>query len=109
MAGIKELVDSVHENAVEHGWWDEDRPFTEVVALIHSEISEALEEYRGGHGETEIFFGEGGKPEGIPVEMADAVIQIMDWCGRKGVDLESVILRKHEYNRDRPYRHGQSC
>lgn len=39
-------VQEIHENAVAHGWWIEDRDFGEICALIHSELSEALEEYR---------------------------------------------------------------
>lgn len=103
---INELAKSIHQNAVEHGWWEGDRQFPEVVALIHSEVSEALEEYRSGHGANEVYFGEHGKPEGIPIELADAVIRILDYCAEAGIDIEGAILRKHEYNRDRPYRHG---
>ncbi len=36
----------IHENAVAHGWWENERTFAEVVALFHSELSEALEEFR---------------------------------------------------------------
>lgn len=43
---IQALAQEVHQNAVEHGWWDEDRSIFEIVALIHSEWSEALEEAR---------------------------------------------------------------
>ena len=103
---LNDLAKSIHENAVEHGWWDEDRKFPEIVALIHSEVSEALEEYRNGHRPDEVYCGEGGKPEGIPVELADAIIRILDYCAHEAIDIESILLRKHEYNHDRPYKHG---
>lgn len=76
----------------------------ERIALIHSELSEALEEYRRGTlGDYE---GEGGKPEGFAIELADAVIRLFDLCGALGIDLEDAVSRKHEYNRTRQYRHG---
>lgn len=40
---INEFAAEVHKNAVEHGWWEGERTFPEIVALIHSEVSEALE------------------------------------------------------------------
>lgn len=46
LSGLNELARDIHENAKAHGWWDENRSFPEVVALCHSELSEALEEYR---------------------------------------------------------------
>lgn len=106
MTGINDLAKDIHENAVEHGWWDEERGFPEILALIHSEVSEALEEYRNGHAPTESYFSENGKPEGIPFELADVVIRVFDYCGRAGIDIESAIAQKHEYNKTRPYRHG---
>lgn len=45
---INDWVKEIHGNAVDHGWWDEPRTFGEVVALCHSELSEALEEDRAG-------------------------------------------------------------
>ncbi|WP_333594379.1 hypothetical protein [Anaerospora hongkongensis] len=119
---INELVKEVHQNAINHGWWSEERSFGELIALCHSELSEALEEYRNGHplikGELPILYYSGGgyrataptkcstKPEGIAPELADTVIRIMDICGKYGIDLEAAILEKHEYNKTRPYKHG---
>ncbi len=124
---IKELVKEIHENAVAHGWWDKERSFGDIIALCHSELSEALEEYRDNRPEMYYiadtvqddgkvipcirtdygdgtFYGE--KPEGIGVELADCVIRIFDYCGKAGIDIASIIEVKHEYNRTRPYRHG---
>jgi NTP pyrophosphatase (non-canonical NTP hydrolase) len=106
MTGINEVAKEIHENAVAHGWWDEERGFPEVLALIHSEVSEALEEYRNGHGATEIYFSDSGKPEGIPTELADVIIRVLDYCGYAGINIDAAISQKHEYNKSRPYRHG---
>lgn len=106
MTGINEVAKEIHENAVAHGWWDEKRGFPEVLALIHSEVSEALEEYRNGREATEIYFGDNGKPEGIPMELADVIIRVLDYCAYAGIDIENVLEVKHEYNKSRPYRHG---
>ncbi len=110
---MKHLIDDIHANAVQHGWWENERSFGELMALIHSEVSEALEEYRNGKQPTEIYFKPGRvsdtqslKPEGIPIELADVVIRIMDLCGRYGIDLEAAIEQKHAYNKTRPYKHG---
>lgn len=46
---IKTLVAKAHENAVKHGFWEPPLPFGTAIALIHSELSEALEEERNGN------------------------------------------------------------
>lgn len=103
---LNELSKEIHKNAVEHGWWDEERGFPEIVALCHSELSEALEEYRNGRMPDEVYHGNGGKPEGIPIELADVIIRIFDYCGYAGIDIDTAVTHKHEYNKSRPYRHG---
>lgn len=103
---LSELSKEIHENAVSHGWWDEPRNLLEIAALCHSELSEAVEEYRVGR---PFVYQEGGKPEGIAVEMADCIIRILDWFGHEGLDVDAIIREKMEYNRGRPYKHGKRC
>lgn len=102
---INDLVQEAHQNAINKGWYEEPRGFGEVIALMHSELSEALEDYRNGRGFKEIYF-EGEKPCGIPTELADVVIRIFDTCGHLGIDLEAAIKQKMAYNATRPIRHG---
>jgi NTP pyrophosphatase (non-canonical NTP hydrolase) len=103
---LNKLRDEIHQNAIEHGWWEEERSFGDIIALCHSELSEALEEHRNGHLPTEIYYSNTEKPEGIPIELADCIIRILDYCGKEGIDIEEAIRIKHEYNKTRPYRHG---
>lgn len=122
MKSINELVQAAHQNAVSKGWWDEPRSFGEIIALIHSEASEALEDHRNGKLPTEVWFEAKNydgdivqfreqvapdfKPCGIPSELADIVIRVFDACGRYGIDLERAITQKMAYNATRPRRHG---
>ena len=103
---IKEWSEDIHKNAKAHGWWDDPRRPGELLMLVVSEVSEAFEEVRKGKSMTETYYSENGKMEGVPSELADVVIRIMDMCEHYGIDLEKVIKEKHEYNKTRHYKHG---
>lgn len=108
---IKQLQTEVQQWATEKGWYDQPVPFPEMCALMHSEISEALEEFRAGHSPSEEYSGAVGpeglpKPEGVPSELADLFIRLLDYTSRHGIDLEAAYETKMAYNRTRPYRHG---
>lgn len=134
---IKQFAHEVHENAKAHGWWDEDRSFGDLIALCHSELSEALEEYRNGNKPDETYYtchapkyaptalthscpvlkstekgchneceGHYGKMEGIPSELADVIIRVLDMAEHYGIDIEAALKEKHAYNLTRPYKHG---
>lgn len=100
---INKLAKEIHENSVAHGWWEDNRPFPEIVALCHSELSEALEAFRKD--EPMCWLNE-GKPDGIAVELCDCVIRIFDYLAEEGIDIEHILKLKHEYNKTRAYRHG---
>lgn len=104
-AGLRKLQKDVHENAQNKGWWINQPSFGTFISNFHGEISEAWEEYRKGHGLKEVYYVD-GKPEGVPVELADCVIRIMDFCEGHNIDLEQAIRTKHEYNKTRSFRHG---
>lgn len=124
-AGISfaELQQKAHEMACAKGWWDDPRGIPECLALIHSEVSEALEDYRNGNmglafhvnGQEQFtpfpkdmmeMAEAGQKPEGFTTELADIVIRVMDLAGNMGIDLEGAIRVKMAYNATRPHRHG---
>lgn len=65
-----------------------------VIALCHSELSEALEAYRKGDKDNFI------------EEMADTFIRILDCTHGLGMDLSSAVFAKLAKNRTRGYRHG---
>lgn len=84
--------------------------FGELLLLTDCEIAEAFEQYRDGRAIDEIYFVKDKrgrqKPEGVPVELADALIRLGDLCARYNIPLARAYRLKTEYNKTRPYRHG---
>ncbi len=115
---IKDLVAQAFKQAEDKGFHETELSFGDRIALIHSEASEALEEYRQTQSFVELWEDTvtgsigtmavtGRKPVGVPSELADIVIRVADLCGVAKIDLEKAILDKLEYNKTRPYKHGK--
>lgn len=102
LSAWQDVQRDVHQIAVEHGWWKDDRRAGELIALIHAELSEGLEAIRAGNPPSDHI------PEfsGLEEELADVVIRIMDWAGGQNLRVAEALLAKIQYNRSRPYRHG---
>lgn len=92
---IDELAEWCHSIAVDKGWWDKPRNDGELIALMHSELSEALEGLRHGNPSSEHI------PEftAVEEEMADVVIRVLDAAAGKGWRLGEVLAAKIETDR----------
>jgi NTP pyrophosphatase (non-canonical NTP hydrolase) len=102
---LNDLGKAAYDNAVAHGFYEEPPSVPERLCLIHSEVSEALEDYRDGNMEPATT--ESGKPIGFPSELADALIRIVDLAYYKGIDLDEAVRVKMAYNITRPFKHGR--
>ena len=102
---VNDMGSEFHRLSVDKGWWDGGRNVGELLMLVNCELSEAMEEYRDGSQMDEVYFVN-GKPEGFPVEIADALIRLLDICDAFSIDIDRAVDLKHEYNKTRPYRHG---
>lgn len=77
------------------------------LMLMVGEVNEGHDEIRNGKGVREVYYNPNkDKPEGLPTELADAVIRIADFCESEGIDLEAAIQLKLAYNRSRGFKHG---
>ena len=129
---LNELAAAIHGNARDHGFWEADRNFGEMLMLATSELAEALEEHRNGRPNLHYTHakcpagnhpmeGRGSvaepyrlsitptcKPEGVAVELADCLIRVLDTMHSLGVDIDAIVTEKMAYNASRPYKHGKS-
>ena len=102
---ITELCYKSHVAASAKGFHSPSPSNLEKIALIVSELGEAVEELR--HNKP-VSYTVNGKPEGVLMELADTVIRIADMCGYNQWDLEGAIKEKMAFNATRPYKHGKT-
>jgi NTP pyrophosphatase (non-canonical NTP hydrolase) len=108
---MKELIKKIHQQNVNAGWWSNletgesltskngekaKRNIPEMLCLIHSEISEAMEGHRKNLMDDKL-----PHRSMLEVELADAVIRICDMAGGLDLDLYGAIIEKLEYNKSR--------
>jgi NTP pyrophosphatase (non-canonical NTP hydrolase) len=99
---LNDLCQTIFSMNREKGFWDKPRSNVELIALMHSELSEALEADR-----KDLMDDKLPNRKGFEVELADAMIRIMDTAGARNLDLAGAIKEKLVYNATRPYKHGK--
>ncbi len=101
-SNLNDYVDLCHGVAKASGWWSnldgtpKQRNIGELIALMHSELSEAMEGAR-----KDLMDDHLPHRKMLEVEMADVLIRIFDFAGGFGLDLEGALQEKLAYNQQR--------
>lgn len=117
---LNALAKQVHANAKYHGFFDKEKNIGEMLCLIHSEVSEALEadrkdRYSGVavsiiYNNSDELFQQNYRiaiKGTFEEEMADIIIRVLDMCAFKGIDIDAHVAAKMRYNSLREYKHGK--
>jgi NTP pyrophosphatase (non-canonical NTP hydrolase) len=119
--GINQLAARIHARNIDKGFFDKPKNIGEMLCLIHSEVSEALEADRKGSHFSGAIQGVNGWASDedfinsftthvkgtFEEEMADIFIRVLDMCAYKGINLEQHVIAKMRYNLSREKYHGK--
>ncbi|MBA4274064.1 MAG: hypothetical protein C0436_00260 [Alphaproteobacteria bacterium] len=126
---LNELCDAAHDNAVLKGFYERNRELPELLMLVVSELSEAMEVDRRPEAQGSMAllndwargyaykdnWDDSATAENyrcdirgtVPEEIADAFIRLFDLCGYLGIDIDAHVTAKMKYNATRPPKHGK--
>lgn len=99
------LMQTIYMINERNGFWDDgnDRNVGEMIALIHSELSEALEGHRKQKQDDHL-----PQYSSLEVELADTIIRIFDMAYGLDLNILDPLFEKVAYNQSRPHKHGKN-
>lgn len=93
IVALRNIQKKLHGQATEMGWHRKPREVGTLIALMHSELSEALEGVRKNLMDDHL-----KHRQMVEVEFADCIIRILDTAGELGLDIAGAMAEKHDYN-----------
>ena len=100
---FKRIAESAHNCSKKNGFWEGEQNDGEKIALMHSELSEALEALRKKNPPDDKI----KNFSAVEAELADVIIRIMDYGVARNMKIAQAVIEKNKYNMERPFKHGK--